>query len=188
MSRLAAGMPRLAVAALLLALGAAGCRGDSDACQGRAETCLSLTLLGSDGVSQADQLALLVQRQPLAQMPMVPLGEARPLPFKVAVLWPDGPGIISVRSLLGGQLTGVTAELTLDLRNGAHAKRQLTLYPPLLGSPLGDLGSSPRDLSAPSDMAKPSDLSTGTDLFPPADLSTATDMSAIPDQATAGDM
>jgi hypothetical protein len=147
-----------------------------------------LTLVGAEGVSRADQLAVLVQRQPVAQMPMVVLGDAQPLPFKVAVLWPDGPGTVSVRSLLGGQLSGVTAELTLDLRNGAHDQRQLTLFPPLVGSPLGDLGSRPRDLASPPDSAAPADLATPSDLAPATDLSTKLDLSTIPDMSTAGDM
>jgi hypothetical protein len=156
-----------AVALLGLGLaGPAGCAADSDACKGRSETCLSLTLLGEDGVGQIDQLSVMVMRQPKPQAPMMPLGEPRPLPVKVAVLWPDGPGTVSVRSYLNGQLNGVSAELSLDLRNGAHDQRKLSLYPPLSGSGLGDLASGPRDMAhPPADMATPPDLTA-----PPPDL------------------
>jgi hypothetical protein len=170
---------------LLLGVSAPGCS-DSDACKGRSETCISLTLSGADGVTQADQLEVQVLRQPKPEMPMVPLGEPRPLPFKVAVLWPDGPGTLSVRSYLQGKLNGVTAELALDLRNGAHDQRKLTLFPPLVGMPLGDLGGTPpRDMAAPpADMtAPPADMtSPPADMTsPPVDMTSPADMSAPTD-------
>jgi hypothetical protein len=156
---------RLALPALL-ASALAGCA-DQDACKGRSETCLSLTLSG-EGVMEADQLEVMVQRLPKPQSPMMPLGEARPLPFKVAVLWPDGPGTLSVRSYLAGTLNGVSSELTLDLRNGEHDMRKLTLYPPLDGRPI-DFGTPPRrDMARPVDMTMPPppDMS-----MPPSDMS-----------------
>src|SRR5262245_60861008 len=97
MSRAPAAL-KIAPLAALLCAGISGCA-DEDACKGRSETCLSLTLSG-EGVTEADQLEVLVVRQPKPQTPMMPLGEPKPLPFKVAVLWPDGPGTVSVRSYL----------------------------------------------------------------------------------------
>ena len=49
-----------------------GCSEDSDACEGRAETCLSLTLYGSDGVSAADQLRIMLLRKEQPLSPMTP--------------------------------------------------------------------------------------------------------------------
>lgn len=164
---------------LMLAAGAlaSGCA-DEDACKGRSETCLSLTLSG-EGVMQADQLEVMVLRQPKPQTPMMPLGEAKPLPFKVAVLWPDGPGTVSVRSYDSGTLNGVTPELALDLRNGEHAQRKLTLFPPLEGKPQDFGGPPPK-----RDMAKPMDLSTPPDMTMPPDMSTPVDMMAPPPDMT----
>ena len=73
-------------------------------------------------------------------------------------------------------------------RNGAHDKRKLTLYPPLSGTPLGDLGGTPppRDMAThPPDMStQPADMSTQ-----PADMSTQPDMAAPPpDMAMTSDM
>lgn len=165
--------------ALALVLGGAlallgGCSGGNDACKGVNETCLSLTLMGTEGVTQADQLEVLLSRQTKGRNPMMALGSPQDLPVKVAVLWPDGGATISVRSFVAGVLTGVSAELTLDLRGGAHAKRALTLYPPIAGPTPADLAG--RDLATPP----PPDLAT-PDLATP-DLATP-DM-ATPDLAT----
>jgi len=142
---------------LLLALSLAGCHEDGDACEGRTETCLSLTLFGAEGVTAADQLKVLILRRDQPLSPSTPLSSVQEFPFKVALLWPEGPANVSVRSLLAGMTNGVSAELSLDLRNGQHAQRKLTLYPPL---PTG----------TPTDMARVRDLSTLPDLTPPADL------------------
>ncbi len=138
----------------------AGCAQSSDACQGRTETCVSLTLSGSDSVTQVDQLEAVVMRQALSQMPIMPLNVAQTLPFKVAVLWPDGPGTLSIRSFLAGQLNGVTPELALDLSHGSHAQYALTLYPPLVGSPLGDMWLPPMDMAVPDMTTVAPDMTT----------------------------
>lgn len=139
-----------------------------------------------------DRLEVMVLRQPKPQQPAVPLSMPFALPFRVAVLWPDGPGTLSVRSYLQGQLNGVTPELGLDLRNGAHDMRKLTLFPPLVNSSLGDLGYAPRrDMAMPKDMAmQPPDLAMSPDLaMPPApDLAAAPDDMTTPlDQTSATD-
>lgn len=149
-------------AALVLVLGAGlgGCAGE-DACRGRSETCLSLTLLGAEGVTELDQLQLVLRRLPRPLSPAMRLPSPQALPFKVAVLWPDGPGTVSVRGYREGVLRGVTPELALDLRGGAHARRVLTFYPPLTGGD-ADLGAPdlrPPDLRLPPDQALPPDLS-----------------------------
>ncbi len=154
---------------------ASGCV-DSDACRGRSETCLSLTLSGDTGVTQTDQLQVMFMRMLKPDVPMMSLDSPQDLPLKVAVLWPDGPATISVRALLTGQLIGVTPELDLDLRNGEHAQRKLTLYPPLPGSGVlpPDMAKSQPDLRQPVDLSdtspdlaeSPPDLS-----MPPPDLS-----------------
>ena len=162
--------------ALLLA-GGAGCA-DEDACKGHSETCLSLTLSG-EGVMSADQLEVMVIRQPKPQTPMMPLGEPKPLPFKVAVLWPDGPGTVSVRSYLMGTLNGVTPELALDLRNGEHDRRKLSLFPPLSGMQQDFGTAEKRDMAKPRDLSMP-DLSM-PDLSVPADMTMGPDMTAGPD-------
>lgn len=165
----------------LLGISPTGCA-DNDACKGHIETCLSLTLSGFEGVSEADQLEVMVKRMPKPQTPMVPLGEPRPLPVKIAVLWPDGPGTVSVRSYLQGQLNGVSAELALDLRNGAHSQRKLTLYPPLTGSLPKDLGTSTStDMAAPLDMTKRSDMTAPMDMLELPDLATSPDMDSPTD-------
>ncbi|MFO0655860.1 MAG: hypothetical protein U0787_12385 [Polyangia bacterium] len=143
----------LAVALMSVGLGA-GCSDSSDACEGRTETCLSLTLDGADGVASADQLKVLIWRKDQPLSPTTPLGARQDFPFKVALLWPDGPASVSVRSLLGGQVNGVSAEIALDLRNGQHAQRKLTLFPPLPVTPPLDM-AKPRDLSMVPDMAMP---------------------------------
>ncbi|MFO0573199.1 MAG: hypothetical protein U1A78_04305 [Polyangia bacterium] len=159
-----------AALATLFVLGPLGACSDHDACKGVKETCLSLTLVGAEGVGEADQLQVLVQRKPASTMQDMALGAPLALPFKVAVLWPDGPATVSVRTSLSGQVNGVSSELTLDLRSGQHAMRRVTLYPPLLGPGLPDLGG-PRDLGRPSDLRPPADLSTPADLRQPDDLS-----------------
>lgn len=153
--------------AALSALG--GCN-DHDACKGVKETCLSITLVG-EGVTEADQLQVLVARKPAMTMQMMALGSPQPLPFKIAVLWPDGPAALSVRTLIGGQVNGVTSELVIDLRNGQHGLKRLTAFPPLPGPGLPDLAVV-RDMARtdmakpPEDMAKPpEDLA-----MPPEDL------------------
>lgn len=160
-----------AAAGLALGIAGLGCSSDNDACSGRSETCLSLTLSGSDGVSKADQVQVFVARKPKTGSPVEALSEPRELPFKIAVLWPDGPATLHVRTFLQGQLNGLSPEISLDLRNGAHEKRKLTLYSPLQGTGLPDMaGGTPPDLSTPRDMASPPDLS---DPPMPADMSTA---------------
>lgn len=164
---------------LCLTLGASGCA-DSDACKGHSETCLSLTLSGENGVAQADRLEVMVMRTSKPTLPMMALDSPKALPVKVAVLWPDGPGTVSVRSYLAGQLNGVSPELSLDLRNGDHDQRKLALFPPISGTALGDLGTAPgrdmamppRDMaSAPPDMTmSPPDLTQ-----PPPDLTAPVD-------------
>lgn len=159
---------------------ASGCA-DSDACKGRKETCLSVTLYGEGGVTRADQLQVMLMRKSKPDQPMMALGSPQDLPFKVAVLWPDGPATLSVRAMLEGQLTGVSPELSLDLRNGQHLQRKLTLYPPLPGTEAVDMASGRRDLSssppdlvtAPPDLAEVPDLAESPDLSvtPPPDLS-----------------
>lgn len=161
-------------AALVLALGG-GCSDSSDACERRTETCLSLTLYGADGVSSADQLKVLIWRKDQPLSPLTPLGDRQDFPFKVALLWPDGPASVSVRSLLAGTVNGVSAEISLDLRNGQHAQRKLTLFPPLpAGAPV-DM-ARPRDMTIVPDLATPKpDLAVVPDLSEPVDLSTPTD-------------
>lgn len=164
----------------LALLSASGCA-DTDACKGHSETCLSLTLSGEGGVAQADRLEVMVMRSSKPTMPMMALDAPKSLPVKVAVLWPDGPGTVSVRSYLSGQLNGVSPELSLDLRNGDHDQRRLSLFPPIDGTALGDLGSvPPRDMATmpPRDMAMPPpDMATPPpDLTPPPlDLSPSVD-------------
>lgn len=179
---------------LFVALGLSGCK-DADACKDHSETCVSLTLFGAEGVSQADQLQLYIQRKLKPDMPMMPLSEPQEFPLKVAVLWPDGPATLSVRSYLRGQLNGLTSELTLDLAGGAHAHRKLTLYPPLPEGPADmatppprDLSMPPRDLSTPpADLTTPpDDMATAVDMSMAADLSMAVDMSMVVDAATGG--
>lgn len=154
--------------------GLTGCGESNDACKGQSETCLSMTLYGSDGVSRADQLQVMFMRKPKPDMPMMPLGSPQDLPFKVAVLWPDGPATVSVRAMLSGQLAGVSPEFSLDLRNGQHVQRKVTLYAPLPGSgELPDLAAGRPDLSSsPPDLAtNPPDLAETPDLAePPVDL------------------
>ena len=166
--------------AALFSLG--GCN-DHDACKGVKETCLSITLVG-EGVTEADQLQVLVARKPATTMQMMALGSAQQLPFKIAVLWPDGPAALSVRTLLGGQVNGVTSELVVDLRNGQHGLKRLTAFPPLPG-PAGlpdlavvrdmartDMAKPPGDMAMPEDMAVPEDMTVvpQPDLTMPPDL------------------
>lgn len=155
-------------AALAVGTAAAGCSGDNDACSGRSETCLSLTLSGADGVAKVDQVQVYVARKAKTSSPVEALSEPRELPFKVALLWPDGPATLHVRTFLQGQLNGLTPEISLDLRNGTHDKRKLTLYPPLTGTGLPDLGMTPPpDMTSPRDMANPADMATPPDMDPP---------------------
>lgn len=164
--------------AALLGLGlVSGCSDSSDACEGRTETCLSLTLYGSDGVSTTDQLKVLLWRKDQPLSPTTPLTDRQDFPFKVALLWPDGPATVSVRSLLAGQVNGVSAEIGLDLRNGQHAQRKLTLFPPLPVSTSADM-AKPRDMTMVPDMAMPPppDLA-----MPQPDLADAPDLSVPPD-------
>ncbi len=166
----------LGAASLALAVGG-GCAADSgDACEGRSETCLSLTLYGSDGVTAADQLKVLIWRKDQPLSPTTPLGDRQDFPFKVALLWPDGPASVSVRSMLAGTVNGVSAEISLDLRNGQHAQRKLTLFPPLPTSPSMDM-ARPRDMTMLPDLSTPPqpDLAEQPDLTAPADLSSPTD-------------
>jgi hypothetical protein len=165
----------LLLATLLLAGNLTGCSEDNDACEGRPETCLSLTLFGANGVVAADQLKVLILRKEQPVSPSTPLSTVQDFPFKVALLWPDGPGNLSVRSLLAGSLNGVSAELSLDLRNGQHAQRKLTLFPPLPGT-------------TPMDMAKPRDLSMLPDLTTPKDLTVTPDLTATPDLSEPPDL
>lgn len=162
-------LAKLAATGLLLSSVLSGCSEDSDACEGRAETCLSLTLFGSDGVSAADQIRIMLLRKEQPLSPMMPLSSVQDFPFKVAVLWPDGPANLSVRSSLAGSINGVSAEISLDLRNGQHAQRKLTLYPPLPNTQPTDM-ARPRDMTAPPDMAVPPDLTLPPDLTVPPDL------------------
>ncbi|MDW8283102.1 MAG: hypothetical protein RMK29_15400 [Myxococcales bacterium] len=163
---------RGAALALVLGAGLVGCASE-DACRGRSETCLSLTLLGAEGVTELDQLQLVLRRMPRPLSPAMRLPSPQTLPFKVAVLWPDGPGTLSVRGYREGVLRGVTPELALDLRGGAHARRVLTLYPPLAGGD-ADLGAADLhapdlrapDLRLPPDQAMPPDLA-GDQAMPP---------------------
>lgn len=173
--------------AIGLAVGASALSGcsDHDACKGIKETCLSLTLVGAEGVTEADQLQVLVQRKPAPTMQMMALGSPQVLPFKVAVLWPDGPATVSVRSSLAGQVNGVTSELILDLRAGQHTMRRVTLFPPLLGPGLPDLATGPRDLMRPADLRTP-DLSSPPDLSPPEDMSVAQPDLTLPPDLTMG--
>jgi len=163
----------------LLSAAAAGCS-DNDACSGRKETCLSLSLSGSDGVSKVDQVQVFVSRQAKPLSPVDALSEPRDLPFKVAILWPDGAASLHVRTFLQGKLNGLTPEITLDLRNGAHERRKLSLFPPIVGTDLPDMAgnppprpdmTSPRDMATPADMATPEDMTTPADMpMPPADM------------------
>lgn len=164
---------RFAAAGLSLSIAGLGCGSDNDACKGRTETCLSLTLSGSDGLTKADQVQVYVARKPKTGSPVEALSEPRELPFKIAVLWPDGPATLHVRTYLQGQLNGLSPEISLDLRNGAHDKRKLTLFPPISGSPLPDMsGGVLPDMTSPRDMANPPDLADPPpDLSPPADMS-----------------
>jgi hypothetical protein len=177
----------LAAGLLLVGLSAAAGCADSDACKGRSETCLSLTLSGSDGVTSVDQLQLQFMRKPKPDLPMMALGTPQELPFKVAVLWPDGPATLSVRALLSGQLVGVSPEFALDLRNGQHQQRKLTLYPPLPGT-VADLGGTRPDLSSnPKDLATtPPDLAEVPDMaMSEPDLAMSPpDLAVPPDQST----
>lgn len=157
--------------ALAAALTAAGCA-DNDACKGHSETCLSLTLYGSEGVTRADQLQVLLMRKVQPVLPMMTLDNPQDLPFKVAVLWPDGPATLSVRAMLSGQIAGVSPEFALDLRNGQHLQRKVTLYPPLPGTVDVDLGAARPDMATPAmDLATP----------PPPDLAEAPDLAELPD-------
>lgn len=156
--------------ALAAALTATGCA-DNDACKGHSETCLSLTLYGSDGVTRADQLQVLLMRKVQPVLPMMTLDSPQDLPFKVAVLWPDGPATLSVRAMLSGQLAGVSPEFALDLRNGQHLQRKVTLYPPLPGTVDVDLGAPRPDMATPA-----TDMAT-----PPPDLAEALDLAELPD-------
>jgi hypothetical protein len=161
-------------AGLLLTSGCA----DNDACRGHSQTCLSLTLSGEDGVTRADQLEVLFMRMVKPDLPAMALDSPQDLPFKVAVLWPDGPATISVRAFLSGQVAGVSPELDLDLRNGQHVQRKLSLYPPLPGVNTPDMAKRhPADLSTtPPDMTETPDLA-----MPPPDLSqTPPDLSLPP--------
>lgn len=162
----------LAAPLLLAGLASAGGCADSDACKGRSETCLSVTLYG-EGVTRADQLQVMLMRKAKPDQPVMALGSPQDLPFKVAVLWPDGPATLSVRAMLEGQLAGVSPELALDLRNGQHLQRKITLYPPLPGTEAVDMASHRRDLSTPPDLAKqPPDMTEVPDLLETPDLST----------------
>lgn len=167
---------RLAALVAACLLPAAGCA-DDDACKGRGETCLSLTLSGSDGVVKVDQVQVYLSRKEKPASPLMALSDPRELPFKVAVLWPDGPGTIYLRTYLGGQLNGLTPELSMDLRNGQHERRKLTLFSPLSGTGPVDMagGPPPRDMSSPRDMTSPADM---TD---PADMANPVDMGSVPD-------
>ena len=167
-----------------LSAAAAGCS-DNDACSGRKETCLSLSLSGAEGVGKVDQVQVFVSRQAKPLSPVDALGEPRDLPFKVAILWPDGPASVHVRAFLQGTLSGLTPEITLDLRNGAHDKRKLTLFPPIVGTDLPDMAgnpprpdmASPRDMATPADMASPADMAPPDDMTPPpTDLPMPTDL------------
>ncbi len=166
--------------ALLLVAALSGCHEDSDACEGRTETCLSLTLFGSDGVAAADQLKVMLLRKEQPLSPSTPLSSVQEFPFKVALLWPDGPANLSVRSSLNGVVNGVSAEISLDLRNGQHAQRKLTLFPPLPNTQptdmarIRDLGTLP-DLTTPPDLTLMPDLTTPPDLTDPVDQATTTD-------------
>ena len=173
MSRVAKDASWLLLPALLLGVSlSAGCK-DSDACKGRSETCLSVTLQGAEGVGALDQLQVMVQRKPNTDMTMMALSSGQELPFKVAVLWQDGPATLSVRGLRGGQVQGVTPEIALDLRNGKHAQQLLTLYPPIVGGmgldapdmakPPADMAKPPADMTVPEDLTKPEDLSDPSD-------------------------
>ena len=85
-----------------------------------------------------------------------------------AVLWPDGPATLSIRAMLGGQLAGVSPEFSLDLRNGQHLQRKVTLYAPLPGSSeTPDLASNRPDMSSPADLSTSSpDLAEPPDVAP----------------------
>jgi hypothetical protein len=170
--------------ALSMSLLGGGCGGD-DACKGRGETCVSLTLLGAEGISQVDQLQVFVTRKAAPSSPMAPLGSPQDLPFKVAVLLPDGVSLLSVRSFLGGTMNGITPEISVELRSGAHDKRLLTLYPPLPGGTGRDMASGGgADMRQPPvDMRQPP-----VDLRPPADMSTPDMSVGMPDMAMGADM
>jgi hypothetical protein len=175
-------MRRSALALLgAAALSATGGCNDNDACKGLKETCLSITLVGAEGVSEADQVQVLVARKPAMTMQSMALGSPQPLPFKLAVLWPDGPATLSVRTLLDGKVNGVTSELVVDLRNGQHGLKKLTAFPALEGPGLPDLAvvrdlarpdmaKPPADMSMPDDLAMPEDLAMPPDLLMPPDL------------------
>ena len=184
--RSATGTYALAALGLAGAAALSGC-GDSDACKGQKGTCISITLDGESGVTEADRLVVMVQRKAKPDVPAMAIDSPLALPFKVAVLWPDGAGTLSVRSYLQGTLNGVTSEIALDLRNGVHEKRKLTLYPPLpgtvgtpdmKGNPPSDMRMPPRDMRGPEDdMATPDDMT-----MPPPDLSgPGPDLSPLPD-------
>ena len=161
----------------LLSMAGAGCT-DNDACKGRRETCLSISLSGAEGLDKVDQVQVYVSRQAKPLSPVDALGEPRSLPFKLAVLWPDGPATMYVRTFLQGKLNGLTAEISLDLRNGAHEKRKLTVFPPIFGIDLPDMAGPPpprADMAMPRDMATPMDMATPVDMAddmpaPPTDL------------------
>jgi len=169
-------------AALLFAglASASGCA-DSDACKGHSETCLSVTLYGESGIKSVDQLQIMLSRRSKPDQPMMALSSPQDLPFKVAVLWPDGPATLSVRAMLAGQLNGVSPEFALDLRNGQHLQRRVTLYPPLPGTDPVDMATIRRDLSVPPDLAtQQADLLEVPDLLELPDLTTQT----LPDIST----
>lgn len=163
------------------------CSDGSDACEGRTETCLSLSLEGAEGVVGADQIKVLIWRKEQPFSPTTPLGSKQEFPFKVAVLWPDGPANLSVRSFLDGSLHGVSGELTLDLRNGQRAQRKLTLFPPLASNAPQDMARS-KDFSVVRDMTLPPDLSSLPDLSDQPDLSDSPDLSIPPDLSSSPDL
>ncbi len=105
-----------------------------DGCQGRSESCLSLTLRSEENIDHIDRLEIMIKRATAPASPMTPLDKPVALPVNVAVLWPDGPGTISVRTYLQAQMNGVSPEMALDLRNGQHELHELMLFPPLGGN------------------------------------------------------
>jgi hypothetical protein len=162
----------LPVAAAAVLTVASGCS-DNDACSGRKETCLSLSLTGAEGVDKVDQVQAFVSRMPKPLSPVDALGEPRALPFKVAILWPDGAASVHLRAFLQGKLIALTPEITLDLRNGVHERRKLTLFPPIVGTELPDMagGTPPRDMATPRDLATPpADMATPEDMTTPVDM------------------
>ena len=161
----------LGASLLFAGLASAGGCADSDACKGHSETCLSVTLYGENGITSVDQLQIMLSRKSKPDQPMMALGSPQDLPFKVAVLWPDGPATLSVRAMLAGQINGVSPEVALDLRNGQHLQRKVTLYPPLPGTDPVDMATVRRDLSVPPDQAtQQPDLLAVPDLLEVPDL------------------